>query len=714
MLIRELALLKKIVKNADEQDGLTGIFNRSAFIQKTKELLSENSEKSYCLIRWNFVNFKLFNSLFGEESGNDVLKNFAKSLSDKYSNKGVVGRFYGDNFVLCTERVLYDVDFCENVIDCGLLRKKYNYDFIINYAVFEIEDNTLTVSDICDRAKMALESIKGSYSKRNIIYNDNLRKQMMAEQYILNTMEEALKNREFFICFQPIFGLSANRTVCAEALIRWANPSRGFISPSEFLPIFEKNGFIIKLDNFVWEEVCLFLRKSIDNNENVLPISANISVINLYNRELCNNIINLLKKYNIPPKFFRLEITEDIYCKDGTRLLETMKILKDYGIKFILDDFGKWYSSLNILKNVPVDFIKLDINLIKDMENSDKAGTILVNIVRLAKWLNIGVVAEGVENKTQFNFLRSIGCDGIQGLFFSKPLDCVNYKTFITKEERSDKAGEEDINIDYIDFDDVFRTDNFTGNILSDMIGAMGIYELTGERLTVLRVNNNYFRIFEINAQNILSYSNNAVTSVENGDRNNLLNTCRSAALSLKTEAVIVRRNIRNNKQIRLEVKIRYIGKICDSAVFYFVMNEISAQRQAEINALNEAVEIRKNYDVMKNYYNAVPSGIVELGKEESFRIKNYNSESYRILGFKDGESFKEAIEIKKDYPVENEEARKFGSALSSVYNDNSETLIIMAMKNGNEKIAVNLKCVTGGEDKRSVICAFIKIPQVI
>ena len=235
-------------------------------------------------------------------------------------------------------------------------------------------------------------------------------------------MNSALKNREFEVYFQPKHSLDDDRIIGAEALVRWNSPDKGMISPGAFIPIFEENGFIMKLDQYVWEETCRFIHEQMEAGVNIKPVSVNISRINIYNPELVDIFSHLITKYNIPSEMLELEFTESAYVDNPQLMLQIMEQLHALGFKIEMDDFGAGYSSLNMLKDVPVDVLKIDLNFLSKTSHPDKAFTIMSSVIRMAKWLGINSIVEGVETEEQVEALAQMGCQHFQGYYFCRPM----------------------------------------------------------------------------------------------------------------------------------------------------------------------------------------------------------------------------------------------------------------------------------------------------
>ena len=250
---------------------------------------------------------------------------------------------------------------------------------------------------------------------------------------IVRDMNYALKDGQFTIYLQPVYSLAKDTIVSAEALVRWFHPVNGMISPGKFIPVFERNGFIVRLDRFVWEEVCKFLRAQLDAGIDIMPVSVNVSRLNFYNLDLLEFLLALLEKYDLKPEMLKLEVTESAYTDNPQQLISITRMFREKGFSVLMDDFGSGFSSLNMLKNLPIDVLKVDMAFVRELEQSDRARTILRFVLGLAQDLGMGVVIEGVETQNQLNYISKLGKVDIQGYFFSRPLPIEDFKVLYDK-----------------------------------------------------------------------------------------------------------------------------------------------------------------------------------------------------------------------------------------------------------------------------------------
>lgn len=435
----QLRLSMKELRYHSERDSLTGIYNREMFVRITKRMLNANLDRKYMLLYSDIANFKVLNELAGSVEGDRILVSFARYLVKRIGVNGTFGRWGADNFTLCIPEDKFPIKEVCDCIQKAKIGGEMNRNFSIYFGIYEINDITVPVDQMCDRANMALQTIKGSYIRKYAFYDTRMRAALLEEQEIVNEMYDALKKDQFCAYFQPIYESGTSKLVSAEALVRWNHPTKGLISPGKFIPIFEKNGFIIRLDAYIWEYTCRYISQRIKAGQPVVPISVNVSRMNLYNPNLCDNIISLVNKYDLTPAMLKLEITETAYNDNPTQLLQMITVLQDHGFKILMDDFGSGYSSLNMLKDLSVDVLKIDMKFMDDLDVSVRADNVLKCIVTMAKSLQMSVVAEGVETSKQLEFLKNIGCDMIQGYYYSKPIPADEFTDKLVKSVKADQ-----------------------------------------------------------------------------------------------------------------------------------------------------------------------------------------------------------------------------------------------------------------------------------
>lgn len=410
---KEYELLKKKV----QLDEVTGLYNRSYFYEMARELINETDEEM-CIITMDISNFKVVNELYGMNVGDRLLKEIGQQVQKLDKNHHMIpARFMADHYYMCMPKSEFDqIEFPKSFHTF-----LEDMDIRVVYGVFLVEDHKeMPVNIMCDRAFLAVHDKNYKYVEYIHFYNDREHQQMLEEQEIENEMEKALEERQFYIVVQPKYDPATRKIVGGETLVRWQHPQKGIISPGIFIPVFEKDGFIIQLDYFVWEETCRFQAEMKQKGIQIVPISINVSRAHFYGSELQHKLRELIEKYQLETKDIELEITESICGEDSENIYDTIRELQKEGYKIAMDDFGSGYSSLNMLKEMPLDIIKMDLKFLDGEEN--KGRLILKSLIEMAQAMGLKIVVEGVEILSQVEFLCQFKDCYLQGYYFSRPV----------------------------------------------------------------------------------------------------------------------------------------------------------------------------------------------------------------------------------------------------------------------------------------------------
>lgn len=412
-----------------EKDSLTGLYTKEFFYQRVEQQIRENPEEDYVLFATDIVGLKVINENYGIEIGNEVLKRLA-DFRHKLEYIMFSGRIEGDKFAALVKES--DLDKLLK----NLKEKRGSLQFpvpnvIVKHGYYRIRKHSnLQPQGMYDRALLAMIKIKDIYGVYIAEYDDELRKDLLTQRRIAESAENALINNQFVVYYQPKFNVQREKINGAEALIRWIHPELGFMNPATFIPIFEKNGFIKKLDYFVWKEVCRNLRVWGDKGMNLVPISVNVSRRDFEDELLAESVIAIADHYKINHSLLHVEITESSYSDNPQRIAETIHKFHDAGFIVELDDFGSGYSSMVALNELDIDVLKLDMSIIqKDNPKSDRS--VLGFSMQLAQMMKLKTVAEGVETKEQAERIASLGGDYIQGYYYSKPLPKEEFEKFM-------------------------------------------------------------------------------------------------------------------------------------------------------------------------------------------------------------------------------------------------------------------------------------------
>ena len=411
-------------------DPITGLGNYNAYLERTKEKLEMNGKKTVIIL--DIDKFKTFNKKYGHMKGNELLKRVGEEIKHAIRKTDIVCRLANDVFGIF---LVGEVDV-ENIT--GRLNNKISrinmgdiwYNLRISMGVYICDKDEKDVQSIIDKAIMAHDSIKGKYHVPYGIFTEEFEQKVIRESEIENMMEEAIKNKEFEVYYQPQISTKTEKMEGAEALVRWKK-GENMISPGEFIPIFEKNYFIIKLDEYVYERVCENIQEIKKEFKDIPKISVNISKESLLDNKFLEKYEKIMKKYDIIPKEIELEITERTTVNNDIDIRNMLNETKEKGFSIAIDDFGTGYSSLNMLEMMPIDTLKIDKSFIDRINIKEEKNNFIEIIMFITKKLNLKTVAEGVETIEQVNYLKKWNCDLIQGYVYQKPLRFEEFKKYI-------------------------------------------------------------------------------------------------------------------------------------------------------------------------------------------------------------------------------------------------------------------------------------------
>lgn len=409
-------------------DRLTGLYNREYFFQKAEQIIRRKPEVKRYMVCTNIRNFKLINDLFGEEIGDRVLVDQASLLKFANYEDCIHGRITADKFAMLVAEQNFNPELAvKNTGRLQYLINDSNYKIQVSIGVYKIEDPEESPQVMYDKANMAIESPQDEYNKTVVYYDTKILERLVHEKTVVSEFEHAIRERQFKMYLQPLVD-AEGRVQGAEALARWKHPSNGLIMPVNFISIVEKTGLISKLDEYIWELAAERLREWKDRGMGDLSISVNVSAKDFYYIDLSNAFIGLVEKYNIEPCNLNIEITETVLMKDLEQLADPLEKLHEYGFRIEIDDFGSGYSSLNMLKDISADVLKIDMLFLRETENKVRSRVILSSVITMAKALGMDVVAEGVETAEQLEVLKEMKCDIFQGYYFSKPIPAEEFE----------------------------------------------------------------------------------------------------------------------------------------------------------------------------------------------------------------------------------------------------------------------------------------------
>ncbi|MCR5261493.1 MAG: GGDEF domain-containing protein [Candidatus Gastranaerophilales bacterium] len=444
-----------VIYNAAFNDEITEGYNKTKFLLDAQDILVQSKDDNYALISVDIANFKALNELLGYQFSNKIIKGIYTIIQRNLSKGSIMARDFSSTFVILYKyasenqipktflpKLTYEIEKYNEDVMNRLQEEKGNENKKISrlnpvYGIYLIEDKNSDLVQMCENASFAKRNIKNANTQNYQFYDDGLKEKLQQDKSLEEEMIAALENKQFRIFLQPKIDIVSMKIAGAEALVRWFHSTRGIIPPREFLTVFEKNGFITKLDKYVWQQACNFISIRQVAGETIFPVSVNVSPLHFNNDGLVDELLALTDKYRVDPKYIGLEIEEKCIAEDkNNRVKEVITKLKEAGFTISLDNFGTGFSSVNILKTLPIDELKLDRTFISTMSKDEKNQVLINSIVEMAKQLDIKIVAEGIETPEQAEFIKQAGCNIAQGFLFGRPMDENNFiRTFLSNKK---------------------------------------------------------------------------------------------------------------------------------------------------------------------------------------------------------------------------------------------------------------------------------------
>lgn len=485
------------VKGTMNSNNLSDYYYNHSFMERLRKRLPEILPNTYCIVAIDIEHFRLFNKLYGRSSGDEVIRYIYTCLKQSaLEYDGIDAYLGGDNFVA----FLPDDDEVLNNIRQKIIKKFSEWNntsaFFPLFGVYTIKDTSVLPELMYDHAMLALSHAEEDYKWHICRYTMEMESCLEEEVYLLAAIEEGLEKGEFTFFAQPQCNIATGQIVGAEALVRWQKPDGEVLLPGGFIPVLEKNKMIDRLDRYVWEKVCQWLKGWIDQGYSPVPISINVSRIDIYAMDVPKYIFSLLEKYQIPEHLIKIEITESAYTENNNRILHAVNTFRNRGLVVMMDDFGCGYSSLNMLKNIPVDVLKLDMRFLQFKEEErQKSANILESIVNMAGLLHLPIVVEGVENESQEKFVQKLGCRYIQGFYYYKPLPIKKFEELLRDKRQIDTQGLVYKQVEPMHIREFIDTNFVSDSMLNNVLGPVVFFEVLGGDIKITRVNEQYFRM---------------------------------------------------------------------------------------------------------------------------------------------------------------------------------------------------------------------------
>lgn len=589
---RDYLRIRRESTSNGNKDELTGCLDFNAFRSVAKRLILQNQDCQYALWYCDLRQFKIINETLGYEAGDSLLRYWIDVISENLSEDEAVGRIAADIVVILTQEIHKENVEKQFIAIADKLRgffgeSDFRYDVEMLAGIYWLKPQDTVSPDInqmLDYANLARKSGKGYVGSKCIFFSDALGEKQRRQNLISKGLKQAIDEGEIYIWFQPQFNYVTKQMVGVEALCRWDHSVLGEILPSEFIPVLEKTGQISQLDKYVWEQVCSYAQKWGKYTNNVpIEIAVNVSRMDLQEAGFCQYIYGLVKRHGLSTRSLRLEITESAYMEKPELLITMVEKLQSQGFIIEMDDFGSGYSSLNMLKEVPIDILKLDMRFLSQAGHDSRGGNIISAVIRMANSLELPIIAEGVENEEQANFLKNLGCVVMQGYYFAKPLPADEFEKLLMKQavgtifNEVEGPGLRNLN-------ELMRSNSNSSFIFDICIGAAMILEYDGEQLAALLVNDDFYSTANISRERFERYRNNIfVTMTEDAERD-LRNVLEDAIImgSAKLES-----DQRVNERWLMGT-YRHVSAGAHSHIFFMLVEDITKmhEMQAELKAL--------------------------------------------------------------------------------------------------------------------------------
>ena len=477
-----------------KRNPLTGLLNEIAFYSACKQHLS-NVRINWLLFAIDIQNFKLFNEWYGREAGDSVLADLGHEL-DRVADahQGVAGYFGGDDFALLVPAGHFDADNLYERIHNIIIDHGASVGFMPGIGASHSQGN-MSAYTLYDQASLACHEAKSDRKARVKFFSQAMVSKAEADYNLLSEFKKALANHEITFYLQPQCRSENGKVVGAEALARWIKPDGRMIPTVSFIPTLERFDFVPNLDRHIWEEVCRWIRKVLDEGKPLIPVSVNISPADIFAMDVPAFLDGLVKKYRLPKEAVKLEITESAYSEDSERVRSTVQTFREMGFLVLMDDFGSGFSTLNMLRELNVDIIKLDANFLRMSKTNERKGmNIIESIINMAKMMAMPVIVEGVETKEQCEYLMGLGIRYIQGYYFFKPMSTHDFETLIAEEGKVDSAGFVFTANEEFRIREFLNDTVYSDSMLNHIIGPAAIYSVHGEDVDIVRFNQLFYQ----------------------------------------------------------------------------------------------------------------------------------------------------------------------------------------------------------------------------
>lgn len=625
---------------------LTGLYLGQTFFDKVEECLKNRPKNTYYMVATDIEHFRLYNKLHGRVAGDELLiliSDLLRGFQQKYG--GVAGYLSGDNFGILTaadKEILKEL--CED-IQQAVREKSNSVGYLPAFGIYQITETNIPAATMYDRATVALSHVLGNYASRVCEYNPAMDEKVEEELRILSEIQVGIEKDEFTFFIQPQCDITKGKIVGGESLVRWIHPEKGMIPPGVFIPVLEQNGFIADLDRIVWRKVCEFQRQCIDKGYEPLPISINVSRIDIFSMNVPEYLFELLEEYDLSPEMIKVEVTESAYAECGDKIIQTVNELRNYGIIVMMDDFGSGYSSLNMLKSVPVDVLKMDMRFLEINERDAEKGIgILDSVINMAKQMRVPIVVEGVETQQQEKHLLKMGCRYTQGYYYYKPMPIEAFEDLISDPRNVDYEGFWCRQIESIHIKEFLDINLFNDVMANNILGPAAFYDMYENNIEITRVNEQYFRLAGVSQQEE-DYHKRFWNHVRDDDRQILVSIFEQAYNNPTGGATGFIHYLRADETVLwVYIRVFFLREKKGHKLFYGSLTDMTALegRKYDDHSIEVSVEelTESQRKQIEQYYGNLPCGygigkiiLDENGKPSDYEIIYANNEVGRVSG---------------------------------------------------------------------------------
>ncbi len=654
-------------QNSDNnnRDPLTGLYWHSSFFREAYLLLEHGGDQPYCLMALDIEHFKLYNEWHGRAAGDEFLVHIASYLKQvEKEQNSVAGYMGGDDFAIVLPNDAALLSDLQDQVTEGAKKYGQNAGFLPAFGFYEIDDPTVPISKMYDRAMIALSEVKGNYAQRCKWYDNRMIGQLEEDHILLSEVQRALDKGEFIYYLQPQCNMETGKIIGFESLVRWQHPQRGLIAPGGFVPLMEKNGIITTLDFYVWDKMCADLREWINQGIRPVPISVNVSRIDIFVMDIVECFRGLVEKYELDPRLVEIEITETSYTEEYHVIMGVVERLQESGFLVLMDDFGSGYSSLNMLKDVNVDVLKLDMKFLDMTEQSQERGMgILKAITNMARFMGISLIAEGVETREQMEFLLNLGCSSAQGYYFYKPMPVEACLEILKDPSRLDYSGIRPLKVDHMRIRELINDDMFSEMTINNILGGIAISSVQEDKVKLLRVNEHYCNIMKIRPEQLEDKDFSILHHIYEEDHERFMALFHKAYQNQSGGAEDILRSIRGDgNTIWTHARVFFMREQDGNQMYYASVSDVTGQtlreRELEVSqwALASMLKVEnqdESFMQLEEEHRKLaksivaqmnPAGMCGAYCEEGWPVYFINQELVKLLGYESYDELNTAI----------------------------------------------------------------------